>query len=71
MGRALRITTGGLVYHVLNRANRRATLFDGPDDYAAFLQTLAEAQVEHPMRVLAYCVMPNHWVRLVACQPSQ
>ncbi len=61
MGRPLRTTAGGLIYHVLNRANRRATLFEGADEYAAFLRTLAEAQREHPMRLLAYCVMPNHW----------
>jgi putative transposase len=61
MGRPLRTTIGGLVYHVLNRANRRAALFAGADEYAAFLRTLAEAQQEHPMRLLAYCVMPNHW----------
>ena len=61
MGRALRITVGGFVYHALNRANRRATLFHGPDDYAGFLQVLAEAQREQPMRLLAYGIMPNHW----------
>ncbi len=61
MGRSLRTQAGGLVYHVLNRANRRAPLFGEPDDYAVFLRTLAEAQAEHPMRLLAYCVMPNHW----------
>jgi putative transposase len=61
MGRPLRITAGGLVYHVLNRANRRAALFEGPADYEAFVGTLAEAQGEHPVRLLAYCLMPNHW----------
>ena len=31
-------------------------------DYEAFLQTLAETQQHVPgMRLLAYCLMPNHW----------
>jgi putative transposase len=50
---------GGLAYHVLNRANRRARLFGEPGDYLAFLR--ADAQQVHPMRLLAFCVMPNHW----------
>lgn len=43
MGRALRITAGGLVYHVLNRANRRVGLFENEGEYRTFLQTMAEA----------------------------
>ena len=35
MGRPLRITTGGLVYQVLNRANARMGIFDKAEDYAA------------------------------------
>src|SRR5437763_876319 len=36
MGRALRAAAGGLVYHVLNRANGRLPLFDKDGDYEAF-----------------------------------
>src|SRR5262249_34550209 len=61
MGRSLRVTVGGLAYHVLNQANRRARLFDGPTEYAAFLRVLAEGQALHRMRLLAYTLMPNHW----------
>ena len=43
MGRPLRITSGGLVYHVLNRANARMGIFDQPDDYAAFERILEQA----------------------------
>ncbi len=41
MGRAHRTQAGGLVYHVLNRANGRAPLFTEPGDYEAFLRVLA------------------------------
>ena len=61
MPRRLRTATGGYVYHVLNRAVRRATLFRKDGDYAAFEAVLAEAPDFQPMRVLAYCLMPNHW----------
>ena len=40
MGRPKRAADGGLVYHVLNRANARMTIFESAADYAAFLQVL-------------------------------
>lgn len=61
MGRPHRAATGGMVYHVLNRANGRLTLFRKPQDYAAFEQVLVEAHERVKMRTLAYCIMPNHW----------
>ena len=30
-------------------------------DYAAFERILAETQARIPMRILAWCLMPNHW----------
>jgi len=50
-----------MVYHVLNRANAKMTIFDSPDDYAAFEQILLAAIERYQMRLLAYQVMPNHW----------
>ena len=61
MGRPLRPTSADVVYHVLNRANARRTLFDDDGDYAAFERVLAQACERVSMRLLAYCVMPNHW----------
>jgi putative transposase len=61
MGRPLRVAEGGLVYHALNRANARLTIFEDDGDYAAFERVLAEAVDRHAMRLLAYCVMPNHF----------
>ncbi len=61
MGRPKRTTAGGLVYHVLNRANARIQVFDKPEDYDAFERILEEAVERHEMRLLSYCVMPNHW----------
>ena len=61
MGRAKRADDGGMVFHVLNRANARATIFGKPEDYAAFERVLSEALDRVDMRVLSYCLMPNHW----------
>ena len=61
MGRPKRVADGGLVYHVLNRANARMTIFEKPDDYDAFHRVVEEAVDRTAMRLLAYCVMPNHW----------
>jgi putative transposase len=61
MGRALRAVTGGMVFHVLNRGNARARIFHKDADYEAFERILADAKERYDMRVLAYCLMPNHW----------
>ena len=61
MGRPLRTASADIVYHVLNRANAHRTLFEDDGDYAAFDRVLAQACVRVSMRLLAYCVMPNHW----------
>jgi putative transposase len=61
MERPGRAADGGLVYHVLNRANARMTIFENEQDYAAFEQVLEEAVERTGTRLLAYCVLPNHW----------
>lgn len=61
MGRPLRAAQGGYVYHVLNRANARMKIFRKDADYEAFEAVLAEAVERTETRLLAYCVMPNHW----------
>ena len=61
MGRALRADTGGYVYHVLNRANARLRIFQKSEDYEAFERVLCEARERFGTRLLAYCIMPNHW----------
>ena len=61
MGRALRVDVGDHVYHILNRANARGKLFARKGDYALFESVLAEAKERVGMRIMTYCVMPNHW----------
>ena len=47
--------------HVLNRGDHRETLFHRRDDYIGFLEMTAEAAARIPMRILAYCIMRNHF----------
>lgn len=61
MPRSVRPPSAGLCLHVLNRSNGRATVFQHPEDYAAFLKVMTEACARHPIRLLAYCLMPNHF----------
>ncbi|MGB7156752.1 MAG: transposase [Tepidisphaeraceae bacterium] len=61
MPRRARAAIGGVVYHVLNRGCGRMKLFSRDRDYAAFEDVLAEAVRRESMRLLSYCVMPNHW----------
>ena len=61
MGRPRRAAAGGYVYHVLNRANARMTIFEDPEGFAAFENVLSQAVERSHMRLLAYCLMPNHW----------
>jgi putative transposase len=61
MGRPTRAAEGGLIYHVLNRANARRKIFARDRDYEAFESILEEAVERYETELLAWCIMPNHW----------
>jgi putative transposase len=61
MPRIARRAPGGLVYHVLNRANGRLRLFKKEQDFLAFETVLAAAFERTPIRILSWCLMSNHW----------
>ena len=61
MGRPRRVTTGDIIYHVLNRATARLQIFHSPADYQAFERLIIDARDKFDMRILAFCIMPNHW----------
>ncbi len=50
-----------MVFHVLNRGVGRMRLFGKRADYEAFERVVEETLAVQPMRICAYCVMPNHW----------
>jgi len=61
MPRTARASVGGLCYHVLNRGNARAEVFHDEADYRGFRELLGAAGERVPMRVLGFCLMPNHF----------
>ncbi len=69
MGRAPRTDLVDYCYHVINRANARLPLFFDETDYKVFEEILGEACEKYDMRLLAYCIMPNHFHLVV--QPKQ
>jgi putative transposase len=36
-------------------------LFKKNSDYEVFVRVMIEAYEAHPIRILGYCIMPNHW----------
>ena len=65
MPRRLRECSGGIVYHVLNRAVGRMKLFEKERDYEAFEKVVEETWERTQTRILSYCVLPTHWHFLI------
>ncbi|MGA2442095.1 MAG: transposase [Tepidisphaeraceae bacterium] len=62
MPRSARQSLGGEVYHVLNRAALRYRIFRTDKDFLAFEKLLYQSHDRFPgVRVLAWCIMSNHW----------
>ena len=61
MPRIERVDVGDEIYHVINRANARAQIFNTEKEYKQFEEILEEAVEKFDARLLAYCIMPNHF----------
>ncbi|NNJ79074.1 MAG: transposase [Xanthomonadales bacterium] len=61
MARTARASKGGICYHVINRGNARATVFHDSSDFKSFISLMSKACERIPMRILSYCLMPNHF----------
>jgi putative transposase len=61
MARKLRIQYPGAIYHVMNRGDRRESIFADDRDRKRFLETLTEACEKTNWQVHAYCLMNNHF----------
>jgi putative transposase len=59
--RTARVAPGGLIYHILKRAAGRMHLFGKDADHEAFQRVTIEAHRRHPVRILSYCILSNHW----------
>ncbi len=65
MPRRPRKSVGGFIYHVLNRAAGPGPIFSKANDYRAFEQILENVQRRIDIRLLSYCLMPDHWQLLL------
>jgi putative transposase len=61
MPRRHRVSAGGIAFHIINRRVGRMEIFESEAEYLAFEEIMAQACQRVPMRVLGYCLMPNHW----------
>ena len=61
MPRSKRVAPGGMVFHALNRGVGRTKIFSTQRDYEAFEEAIEETLRWYPMRILAHCLLPNHW----------
>ena len=61
MPRTARVNVGEEFYHVINRANGRLKIFFQPADFILFEGILEKAKNKYDMRIIAYCLMPNHF----------
>ena len=61
MPRTARASVGNVCYHVLNLRNARNTVFHKDGDYGSFLKLLNEANDRCSMRLLGFCLLPNHF----------
>jgi len=60
MARLARIVIPGLPHLVTQRGNRGEPTFFEEDDYALYLDLLADSSARARTKVWAYCLMPNH-----------
>ncbi len=65
MPRTARIAPGEVIFHMLNRANARARIFENDRDYQGLERVVVETTQRVPIRISAYCIMPNHWHMVV------
>ena len=70
MARLARLVVPGLPHHITQRGNRRQQTFFREDDYAAYVELMAEWCGQRGVEVWAYCLMPNH-VHLIAVPQSE
>ena len=61
MARRLRVEYPGADYHLMNRGDRRESIFKDDQDRELFLHTFTEACTKTGWKVHAYVLMPNHF----------
>lgn len=71
MPRVTRGLADGMIYHVINRGNARQEVFHKDEDFRAFAGLLREAKEKHPVKLLGYCLMSNHFHLLLCPEKAE
>jgi putative transposase len=71
MTRPLRIEYDGAVYHITSRGNNRRGIFTDDRDRELFLNTFARVTERLHWICHAYCLMNNHYHRILAATLKQ
>lgn len=56
-----RFFENGVYYHIYNRGNRKQSIFLQTRDYERFLDKVVEYKKKFPVKIVSYCLMPNHF----------
>lgn len=59
------------IYHIINRGNRRETVFHDSYDYERFIKLLIESKEKYKLKFYAYCLMPNHFHLVIYTKEAQ
>ena len=69
MARTARALIDNCCYHLISRGNGRQQIYHKDGDYRAFIDVLLQARGKYGVKLLAWCLMPNHFHLLV--QPEE
>ena len=61
MSRPLRIEYPNAFYHVMNRGAGRKNIYLVDEDYGMFLEAVKESSKLFDIRIVSFCLMPNHY----------
>lgn len=50
-----------LHYHIYNRAVSRQIIFKDDQDYRYFMYKISQYKKKHEIKILIYCILPNHF----------
>lgn len=59
--RRVRLTYEGSFHHGMNRGINGENIFEGNQNKSFFLDFLEDAALKYNIRILAYCIMSNHY----------
>ena len=60
MPRIARVVVPGCPHHITQRGNYKQIVFEEKRDYKKYLSWIAKYSKEYGLKILAYCLMPNH-----------